>query len=280
MTLNLRGQIMDFAAPQIMGIVNVTPDSFFSASRTMDGAEVVARARQLLSEGAAILDIGGCSTRPGSEPVSEDEEWRRLSGALEALRREFPSAVLSVDTFRARIAERSVQDYGVQIINDISGGLADEQMFETVAALTVPYVLTHGCGFTDVTEVPRFLAGQLQTLYRLGVADVLLDPGFGFGKTLEQNYQLMARLADLTRLFPDNPVLVGVSRKSMIHRLLNIQPEEALNGTTVLHTLALQAGAKVLRVHDVRAAAEAARIWEAVCNGSEQANNQGSNTLS
>ena len=252
-----------------MGILNVTPDSFYAASRVQEEVAIRERVAQMLSEGANIIDVGAFSTRPGASEVSETEEMQRLDQALTIIRKNFPDALVSVDTFRADVARRCVRDFGVNIINDVSGGLLDDALFETVAELQVPYVLTHSGGLADaptaasetfVEDVCRFFAERLQRLYELGVADVILDPGFGFGKTLEQNYQLMHRLSDIVGLFPDNPVLVGVSRKSMIYNLLEITPDEALNGTTVLHTLALQAGARILRVHDVREAVEVVRI--------------------
>lgn len=275
MTLNLSGRMLDLSEPVVMGIVNATPDSFFASSRTPEVFSAGQRAAQMLAEGAAMLDVGAYSTRPGAADVSADEELRRLDAVLDAIRREHPDAFVSVDTFRADIARRCVRDFGVQIINDISGGQWDEAMFETVAELGVPYVMMHVCGtphtmheavdYDDVAaSVAQFFAFRLQQLYDMGVADVILDPGFGFSKTLQQNYELMARLPDLCRLFQDNAVLVGFSRKSMIYRLLGTSPEEALNGTTVLNTLALQAGARILRVHDVRAAVEAIRILQAV----------------
>lgn len=256
-----------------MGILNVTPDSFYASSRINEAGAVVARARQILDEGGRIVDVGACSTRPGSAPVDEDEEWRRLDSAFSVLRRELPEAILSVDTFRSHIARRCVQEYGVQIINDISGGERDPKMFETVAELGVSYVLTHdGTAIpisSDADEaylagVARYLAHQRQQLYDLGVADVILDPGFGFGKTIEQNYLLLRHLKDFIHLFTDCPFLVGVSRKRMVWQRLGITPDEALNGTMVLHTLALQAGAHLLRVHDVRAAVEATKIMSSI----------------
>lgn len=272
MTLNLRGHLTDFSQPQVMGILNVTPDSFYAASRTQGAEAIRARAEQILTEGGSIIDVGACSTRPGGEAVTADDEMRRLDTALTIVRKDFPEAVVSVDTFRADVARRCVRDFAVDIINDVSGGAVDDRMFETVADLRVPYVLTHSGGMADAAvpdaasseaylpAVARFFAERLQTLYEMGVADVILDPGFGFGKTLEQNYQLLHGLAQFVDLFPDNPFLVGVSRKSMIYRLLGTTPEESLNGTTVLHTIALQAGAHLLRVHDVREAVEATRI--------------------
>lgn len=269
MTLNLRGHLTDFSQPQVMGILNVTPDSFYAASRVQEETAIRERVAQMLAEGADLIDVGAFSTRPGASEVSEAEEMQRLDSALTVVRRYAPEVLVSVDTFRAGVARRCVRDFGVQIINDVCGGQLDDTLFETVAELQVPYVLTHSGGLADaptkttgtfVEDICRFFAERLQRLYELGVADVILDPGFGFGKTLEQNYQLMHRLSDIVGLFPDNPMLVGVSRKSMIYKLLNISPEEALNGTTVLHTLALQAGARILRVHDVREAVEAVRI--------------------
>ncbi|MBR1755809.1 MAG: dihydropteroate synthase [Bacteroidaceae bacterium] len=284
MTVNIAGRLLDFAEPMVMGILNVTPDSFYAASRT-EGAEAVrARAAQILAEGAAIIDVGAFSTRPGAAEVTEEEEIRRLAGALAVIRREWPGALVSIDTFRPSVARCCIHDFGAAIINDVSGGSA--AMFETVADLRVPYILTHSGGKADdaiaaaetsaagttapgvtvpdeatfMADMARFFAGRLQQLYELGVADVILDPGFGFGKTQAQNYVVMRHLTDLIALFPDNPMLVGISRKSMIWRLLDTTPDGALNGTTVLNTLALQAGAHILRVHDVREAVEAVRV--------------------
>ena len=275
MTLNLSGRLLDLSEPVVMGIVNATPDSFYASSRTPEASGAGQRAAEMLAEGAALLDVGAYSTRPGADDVSADEEMRRLDLVLSAIRREHPEALVSVDTFRADVARRCVRDFGIQMVNDISGGQWDTAMFDTVADLRVPYVMMHVCGtpqtmhqtvhYDDLAvSVAQFFAFRLQQLYDRGVADVILDPGFGFSKTLQQNYELMARLPDLCRLFQDNAVLVGVSRKSMVYRLLGTSPEEALNGTTVLNTLALQAGARILRVHDIRAAVEAVRIHQAV----------------
>jgi dihydropteroate synthase len=299
MDININGHLMDFNAPQVMGIINVTPDSFFAESRlSVEPDAIVSRARGMMEAGATILDVGAVSTRPGASPVSADEELSRLDPALTALRRAFPDALISVDTFRATVARRVVRDFNVQIINDVSAGALDPDLFATVADLRVPYVLTHGGGYASTAvpspstsatasdpaslsasavaphlsrrvdpisvQVARFFAERLQQLYALGVADVILDPGFGFGKNLEQNYALFHSLPELIKLFPDNPFLIGVSRKSMVYRLLGTTPEQALNGTTVLHTLALQAGAHILRVHDVPEAVEAVRIYGAV----------------
>ena len=297
MDININGHLLDLSAPLVMGILNVTPDSFYAGSRlSVEPDAIVSRARGMIEAGATLLDIGAVSTRPGASPVSADEELSRLAPALTALRRALPDAIISVDTFRAAVARRVVRDYGVQIINDVSAGALDPDLFAIVADLRVPYVLTHSGGFAssampdnssssadaaslpDSAAVPRlsrrvepisvqvarFFAERLQQLYALGVSDVILDPGFGFGKSLEQNYALLHGLSDLIKLFPDNPFLIGVSRKSMIYRLLGTTPEGALNGTTVLHTLALQAGAHILRVHDVPEAVEAVRICSAV----------------
>ena len=276
MTLNISGHLVDLTTPQVMGIINVTPDSFYAGSRTPMTSDCLIRAEEMVAQGATILDVGACSTRPGSTPVSADEELRRLDAALKALiplRDSHPALLVSVDTFRADVARRCVCDYGVHIINDISAGQLDDAMFATVADLHTPYVLTHFPHPSSLTPHPsssflpsvaRFFAERLAQLYALGVADVILDPGFGFGKTLEENYALLHHLGELIRLFPNSPFLIALSRKSMIYRLLDITPDEALNGTTVLHTLALQAGAHLLRVHDVRPAIEAIRLCQAV----------------
>ena len=267
MTVNFRGKLQELDTPQVMGILNVTPDSFYAGSRTQGESAILVRAAQIVDEGGQIIDVGAYSTRPGAAEVSLDEEMHRLSVALPIIRAAYPEILVSVDTFRAEVARRCVLDYGVDIINDVSGG-RDSQMFATAAELRVPYVLTHSGGVADdavgtdvsaeeyVPAVCRWLAERLQKLSEAGVADVILDLGFGFGKTLEQNYQLLHHLAEIIRLFPDCPMLVGISRKSMIYRQLGTTPEEALNGTTALHAIALQDGAHILRVHDVRQAVE------------------------
>lgn len=272
-TINLRGQLMNLSLPQVMGILNVTPDSFFPDSRAKDAEDVLRRAKKMVAEGATILDIGGCSTRPGSKAPSEEEEWQRLFPGLEAVRKALPEVPLSVDTFRAVVARRCVLEFGVEIINDISGGDADHAMFETIAELGVAYVLTHNDSALSLhpdlspeevlSSVARYLAGRIQRLQELGVADIILDPGYGFGKTLQQNYALVHSLPDLIRCFDTYPILIGFSRKSMIYHLLDSAPEEALTGTVALNTLALQAGAHILRVHDVREAVETVKVWKA-----------------
>ena len=257
-TLNIGGQLLSLERPLVMGILNATTESFYEASQMHTADAVAERALAMLREGASIIDVGGCSTKPGLAPVSEEEEMRRLGMALAAIRKVAPDAIVSVDTFRASIAERCVSDFGVQIINDVSGGEADERMFATVADLQVPYVLTSNKG--RWTELMYDLAERINRLHLMGVNDVIVDPGFGFGKTLDDNYRLMAHLVELHLL--ECPLLVGVSRKSMIYKQLDIAPAEALNGTTALHTIALTKGAHILRVHDVKAAREAILITE------------------
>lgn len=272
-TINVNGALMDLSVPRVMGIVNVTPDSFYAGSRTQTEAAIARRVEQALEEGAAMLDIGGYSSRPGAADVSPEEEMERLRLGLEVTRRVCPQAVVSVDTFRADVARRCVEEYGVALINDISGGELDAQMFPTVAALGVPYVLMHMQGtpqtmqqaphYGDVLhDVFLYFARKVQQLRDLGVKDIILDPGFGFGKTVEDNYRLLAHL-DEFRVF-GLPVLAGVSRKSMITRVLGITADEALEGTTVVNTLCLTKGADILRVHDVRPAVQAVRLVQAM----------------
>lgn len=268
-TINVGGKLMDLSEPQVMGILNVTPDSFYSASRKNSDQEIAGRVQTILAEGGSMIDIGAYSSRPGADDVSAEEEMNRLRGGLKILRDIAPDAVVSVDTFRADVAKMCVEEYGVQIINDISGGELDEHMFSTVAELGVPYILMHmkgdpqtmqnGPHYDDLlAEMLRYFGTKVQQLHELGVKDIILDPGFGFAKTLEHNYELMNRMQDLQVL--ELPMLVGVSRKSMIYRLLGTSPEKALNGTSVLNTLALLKGASILRVHDVKEAVEVVQI--------------------
>ncbi len=268
-TINVGGKLMDLGEPQVMGILNVTPDSFYSASRKNTEQEIADRVQAILAEGGSMIDIGAYSSRPGADDVSAEEEMDRLRGGLKILRNIAPDALVSVDTFRADVAKMCVEEFGVQIINDISGGELDSRMFDTVAALGVPYILMHmkgdpqtmqnGPHYDDLlAEMLRYFGTKVQQLHELGVKDVILDPGFGFAKTLEHNYELMNRMQDLQVL--ELPMLVGISRKSMIYRLLGTSPEEALNGTSVLNTLALLKGASILRVHDVKAAIEVVQI--------------------
>jgi len=272
LTLNLSGRLVSLEKPLVMGIVNVTPDSFFAGSR-IDGAKALGeRLDTLVREGAALADLGAYSSRPGAEEVSPEEERRRLRPALQILRDEYPDLPVSVDTFRSDVARMAVEEYGASMINDISGGGLDPAMYRTMAELQVPYILMHMKGdpqtmqqqasYSDVTlEVIDYFAQRVGQLLELGVHDIILDPGFGFSKTTAQNYELLAQLGSLVEAFTQ-PLLVGVSRKSMIYRPLGISPEEALNGTTFLHALALERGAKILRVHDVRPAVEAVQLYE------------------
>ena len=271
--IHVNGRLMDLSRPQVMGIINVTPDSFYAGSRTQTEIALARRVEQVVAEGASILDIGGYSSRPGAADVSPEEEMARLRRGLEVIRRVHPEAVVSVDTFRASVARQCVEEYGVALINDISGGEMDAEMFPTVAALGVPYVLMHMQGTPQtmqqaphydhlLRDVFLYFARKVQQLRDLGAKDIILDPGFGFGKTMEDNYALLAHL-DEFGIF-GLPLLVGVSRKSMITRLLGITPDDALNGTTVINTLCLTKGAHILRVHDVRQAVEAVRLVQAM----------------
>ncbi|WP_297175920.1 dihydropteroate synthase [uncultured Porphyromonas sp.] len=274
LTLNLSGQLLSLERAVVMGIINVTPDSFYSTSRIAGEQELRTRIDTLLREGASIADLGAYSSRPGAEEVSAQEEMRRLAPALRILRDEYPALPVSVDTFRADVARWAVQEYGVAMINDISGGALDPQMYPTIAELQVPYILMHMRGTpqtmgeqTDyqdlILDLIDYFIQRVGQLTELGVHDIVLDPGFGFSKTLEQNYELLARMSDLGTVLPQ-PLLVGISRKSMIYRLLGQTPEEALNGTSILHGFALERGAKILRVHDVAPAVEAIRLYEAM----------------
>ena len=273
--INAGGRLLDLSTPCVMGILNLTPDSFYAGSRTTDEAGIARRACQIVSEGGSIIDVGAYSSRPGAADVSPAEEMARLRRGLAAVRRACPDAVLSVDTFRADVARMCVEEYGVAIVNDISGGEMDAAMFRTVAALHVPYVLMHMKGTPQdmqrdpryegdvLEEVCQYFARKVQQLHDLGVNDIILDPGFGFGKTLRHNYRLLACLDSVRRLF-GLPVLAGVSRKSMISRLLDMDADGALNGTTAVNTICLLKGADILRVHDVRQAVEAVKIVAAM----------------
>ena len=275
--INVNGSLLDLSQPRVMGILNVTPDSFYAGSRTQTEAEIVRRVKQIVSEGAAIIDIGAYSSRSNADNVSAREEMERLRMGLKILFEIQPDAVVSVDTFRADVARMCVEEYGVAIINDIAAGEMDANMFHTVAALNVPYIMMHMQGTPQsmqqhphydnlLKEVFLYFARKVQQLRDLGVKDIILDPGFGFGKTMEHNYELLSHLEEF-RIF-ELPLLVGVSRKSMIYRLLDITPQEALNGTTVLDTICLLKGADILRVHDVKEAVDTVRIVQAMRNNS------------
>ena len=272
-TLNLRGKLFSLREPQIMGILNVTPDSFYAESRTPDEEHIAARVQQLMDDGADMIDIGGYSSRPGADDVSPEEEMNRLRRGLRVVRKFYPDVPVSVDTFRADVARMCVEEEGADIINDISGGMMDRQMFRTVARLGVPYILMHMQGTPDTMqqaphydnlrrEVMLYFAERIDRLCQMGAKDIIVDPGFGFGKTLEHNYELFHHLDDFN-LF-NLPLLVGISRKSMIYKLLGGTPQTSLNGTTVLNTIALMKGAHILRVHDVKEAVEAKRIMIAM----------------
>ncbi len=273
-TLNLRGQLISLSTPLVMGIVNVTPDSFYSGSRIQGEAALRERIETIIAEGGSIVDLGAYSTRPGAMEVSASEERQRLEPALRLIRDSYPEVFVSVDTFRADVARWAAEEYGVHIINDVSGGALDPDMFATVARLGIPYVLMHMRGtpatmasmtdYTDlVVEVLDYFVERVARLRELGQHDIIIDPGFGlFAKTLEQNYTLLSALPRL-RAALELPMLVGLSRKSMIYRLLGTTPEESLNGTSVLNTIALVGGcADILRVHDVRAATESIRLTQ------------------
>lgn len=271
-TINANGQLIDLGTPQVMGILNVTPDSFYSGSRKQTETEIAERVEQILAEGGQMIDIGAYSSRPNADDVSTKEEMERLRRGLRILREKAPDAIVSVDTFRADVAKMCVEEYGVQIVNDISGGELDKEMFSTVARLGVPYVLMHMKGtpqtmqeaphYDDLMkEVLLYFAEKIQQLRDLGQKDIILDPGFGFAKTLEHNYELLSHLEAL-QIF-ELPILVGVSRKSMIYKLLGTTAQEALNGTTVLNTICLMKGcANILRVHDVKECVEAVNIYQ------------------
>lgn len=268
-TLNIKGTLTSLSTPFVMGILNITPDSFYAESRKQNEVAIHNRIESILEEGGQIIDIGGYSSRPDAAEVTPEEEVKRLSFALNILNAHYPETIISVDTFRADIARRCVEEYGVAIINDISGGELDSAMFDTVADLHVPYIMMHMrgtpqtmqqyTGYKDILEaMMMYFAAKVRTLRMKGVCDIILDPGFGFSKTLEQNYYLLNHLREFSQF--ELPLLVGISRKSMIYKLLGGTPADSLNGTSVLNTVALLNGADILRVHDVKEAVEAVRI--------------------
>lgn len=270
-TLNLRGNLVSLDTPKVMGILNVTPDSFYEGSRTTSLADIIVKAGQMLKEGAFILDIGGYSTRPGADAISIETELERVIPAIEAIHKTFPDAYISIDTFRSGVAKAAVAA-GASLVNDVSGGNLDDQMFETVAALKVPYILMHMRGtpetmktLTDYDHLLNDIAAELSIkcsiLKNLGVADIIIDPGFGFAKTIEQNYDILRNLGYFKRL--KLPILAGLSRKSMIYKRLDNTAQEALNGTTALNMAALMNGASIFRVHDVKEAAETIKLYQA-----------------
>ena len=268
-TINLSGRLIDLSKPVVMGILNVTPDSFFDGGKYETEKKIVERAEEILEQGATIIDIGAISTRPGTEEISTKEEIDRLLPAVKAVRKAFPEAHVSIDTFRSWVALKVIEECGPCIVNDVSGGNFDVHMFDIIGKLGVPYILMHLLGtplqmqkdpvYEDIIrDISMYFTERVKKLTTAGVKDVILDPGFGFGKTLAHNYELLNRL-DSFKVF-QLPLLVGVSRKSMIHKLLGSKPEDALNGTSVVNTLALMGGTDILRVHDVREAVEAVRI--------------------
>ena len=269
-TLNLRHQLFELREPQIMGILNVTPDSFYASSRKQTDQDIAERVEQMIREEADMIDIGAYSSRPGADDVTAEEEMERLRHGLRIIRSIAPEIPVSVDTFRADVAKMAIEEGGADLINDISGGMMDKQMFRTVAHLGVPYILMHMQGtpadmqvnphYDNVrNEVMLYFAERIDRLYQMGAKDIIVDPGFGFGKTIEHNYELMHHLEDFHELHC--PLLVGISRKSMIYRYLGGTPDTALNGTSILNTISLMKGAHILRVHDVKEAVEAKKLY-------------------
>lgn len=274
-SLNLKGELVEITRPQVMGILNVTPDSFYSGSRSFDAKTIGLRIDEMIAEGVDIIDLGAYSSRPGADEVSPQEEMNRLEMGMELLRKKSVTAPISIDTFRADVAKFAIESLGADIINDISAGLLDDAMIDTIARLKVPYIAMHMRGtpstmssltnYNDITaDVIYELSERINRLTLAGVNDIIIDPGFGFAKTLEQNYELLRNLELLHEL--GYPLLVGISRKSMIYKALDTTPQDALNGTTVLNTMALQAGAAILRVHDVKAAHEAIKLTQLTNN--------------
>ncbi|WP_422092234.1 dihydropteroate synthase [Tenacibaculum ovolyticum] len=268
MTINCKGSLIDLSTPKVMGILNITPDSFFDGGKYKNEEEILVQSKKMLDEGATFIDVGAYSSRPGAKHISEEDELNRILPVVELLVRNFPEIIISVDTFRSSVAEESIK-IGAALINDISGGKMDKKMFNTIAKLQVPYIMMHMQGrpqdmqlnpvYEDVvTEVISFFADQLFKLRQLKVNDVVIDVGFGFGKTITHNYELLEKLSLFKNL--EVPILTGVSRKSMLYKLLGILPKEALNATTVANTIALLNGTSILRVHDVKEAIEAIKI--------------------
>jgi dihydropteroate synthase len=271
-TINCKGKLLDLSTPKIMGILNVTPDSFFDGGRYNSMDNALFQVEKMLEEGADIIDIGGMSSRPGAEIISTEEELKRVIPIVEAITKRFEESILSIDTVKSEVAKQAIEAGG-HLINDISAGQFDDKLYETVAALDVPYILMHMNGSPKtmqhdpkydnvITHVTDFFIREVGILRELGVKDILLDVGFGFGKTIDHNYQLLKQLKDFQII--DSPILVGISRKSMIYKLLNIQPQAALSATSALHLLALQNGGNLLRVHDVKEAKEVIKLWKQI----------------
>jgi dihydropteroate synthase len=269
-TLSCNGQLVDLSIPKVMGILNLTPDSFYKESRVIADNDLLFQAEKMLSQGAAFLDIGGYSSRPGADFVTQEEELNRVLPAVKKIKKEFPDTLLSIDTFRSEVAYQCISEGG-NLINDISGGSLDSKMFETVAKLQVPYIIMHMRGTPQTmgalthydnitTEITSYFSEKLNLAKKVGIHDVIIDPGFGFAKTRQQNFEILNHLEHFKLL--EAPLLIGISRKSMIYKTLGIKPEQALNGTTVLHTLALQKGASILRVHDAKEALETIKLMQ------------------
>jgi dihydropteroate synthase len=279
--INIRGRLLDLTTPKVMGIINVTPDSFYKGSRVTGEKAILETAKRMVDEGADILDVGGYSSRPHAEDISSEEEKERVLPAIKLISREFPDVIISVDTFRSGIATEAVCKYGAHIINDISGGEGDKNMFGVVQALNVPYIMMHMKGnpgtmqdnpvYDDVVaDILKWFSSRIVKLQSNGVKDIIIDPGFGFGKTIIHNFEILQRLGDFA--IAKLPVLIGVSRKSMIWQTLSITADEALNGTSVLHAIALLHGADILRVHDVREAKEVILLVEKLRMTKQKAN--------
>ncbi|MEO1629118.1 MAG: dihydropteroate synthase, partial [Bacteroidota bacterium] len=277
-TINCKGRLVDLSQPKIMGILNVTPDSFFDGGKYTSEKNMLQQVEKMLAEGADFIDVGGMSSRPGAEVISVEEELGRVLPVVRAIHKHFPDALISIDTVRSEVARQTVEA-GAALVNDISAGRFDDQLYQTVASLGVPYILMHMQGqpsnmqdapeYEDViTEVLDFCIAQLKELRALGIKDVIIDPGFGFGKSVEHNYQLLQNMHAFQIL--DLPILAGVSRKSMICKLLKVDPAQALNGSTALHMIALQQGASILRVHDVKEARQVVQLWEMLENSTIQ----------
>jgi len=268
MTINCKGTLVDLTSPKVMGILNITPDSFFDGGKYKNESDILTHTEKMLSNGATFIDVGAYSSRPGAKHISEEEELKRIVPVINLLVKNFPEIIISVDTFRSKIAQETI-NYGAAIVNDISGGKMDDKMFETVAKLQVPYILMHMLGtpqnmqknpvYKDVTkEIISFFAAQIQKLHQLKLNDIIIDVGFGFGKTIDHNFEILKNLSLFKNL--DAPILAGISRKSMLYKTLDISAQEALNATTSANTIAILNGANILRVHDVKEAVEAVKI--------------------
>jgi len=273
--INVAGKLLDLSIPKVMGVINITPDSFYEGSRATEEKEILKAAAGIIEDGADIIDIGGYSSRPGAADVPPEEEKKRVLTAICLINKEFPEIIISIDTFRSEIAREAVSECGAHMINDISGGEADSNMFGVIQQLNVPYIIMHMQGMPEnmqdnpvysdvVADILVWFSSKIDRLQSAGVKDIIIDPGFGFGKTIRHNFEILHRLGDFS--ISGLPLLVGMSRKSMIWKTLGVSPEEALNGTTVLNTIALMKGADILRVHDVKEAVQVVRLMEMIKN--------------